>query len=62
MKDTSLLFNTIAAIEAAHTLDNALEALELAEALLTVAYTATEMDVAGAVVRLAALKVESFMQ
>jgi len=43
-------------------MDNALEALDLAEALKDVAFTLTEMDVARAIVRLAADKVESFIK
>ena len=62
MKNTSLIFNVIAAIEAAHTMDNALEALDLAEALKDVAFTQTEIDVARAIVRLASDKVESFIK
>ena len=40
MKHDSTLYNAMAAIASARTMDEALEALELAEQLVAVAYTA----------------------
>ena len=62
MHNSPLLYHTLSAIASAHAMDAAMEALELAEQLVAVAFTSSEMGVAGVVLDAATRKVESYIE